>query len=145
MSRYNLRPELNYKPSDIMLKRENNILLTKVDAYSNRIIRLYKYLKDVEKEFILSNQLLRSGTSIGANIAESQSAQSSADFIHKLEVALKEAKETHYWLEKLLIGEYINDIGYQSMSNDNIEIIKLLTSIIVTKKRNMRSGLDVKY
>ena len=145
MSRYTLRPELNYKPSDIMLKRENNILLTKVDAYSNRIIRLYKYLKDVEKEFILSKQLLRSGTSIGANIAESQSAQSSADFIHKLEVALKEAKETHYWLEKLLIGEYINDIGYQSMSNDNIEIIKLLTSIIVTKKRNMSNGLDVKY
>ena len=145
MSRYTLRPKLNYKPSDIMLKRENNILLTKVDAYSNRIIRLYKYLKDVEKEFILSKQLLRSGTSIGANIAESQSAQSSADFIHKLEVALKEAKETHYWLEKLLVGEYINDIGYQSMSNDNIEIIKLLTSIIVTKKRNMRSGLNVKY
>ncbi len=145
MSRYTLRPKLNYKPSDIMLKRENNILLTKVDAYSDRIIRLYKYLKDVEKEFILSKQLLRSGTSIGANIAESQSAQSSADFIHKLEVALKEAKETHYWLEKLLVGEYINEVGYKSMSNDNIEIIKLLTSIIVTKKRNMRSGLDVKY
>ena len=145
MSRYNLRPELNYKLSDIMLKRENNILLTKVDAYSNRIIRLYKYLKDVEKEFILSKQLLRSGTSIGANIAESQSAQSSADFIHKLEVALKEAKETHYWLEKLLVGEYINEVGYKSMSYDNIEIIKLLTSIIITKKRNIRRGLDVKY
>ena len=128
-----------------MLKRENNILLTKVDAYSNRIIRLYKYLKDVEKEFILSKQLLRSGISIGANIAERQSAQSSADFIHKLEVALKEAKETHYWLGKLLIGEYINDIGYQSMSNDNIEIIKLLTSIIITKKRNMSSGFEIKY
>ena len=145
MSRYTLRPKLNYKPSDIMLKRENNILLTKVDAYSDRIIRLYKYLKDVEKEFILSKQLLRSGTSIGANIAESQSAQSSADFIHKLEVALKEAKETHYWLEKLLVGEYINEVGYKSMSNDNIEIIKLLTSIIITKKRNMRSGFEVKY
>ena len=128
-----------------MLKRENNILLTKVDAYSNRIIRLYKYLKDVEKEIILSKQLLRSGTSIGANIAESQSAQSSADFIHKLEVALKEAKETHYWLEKLLVGEYINEVGYKSMSYDNIEIIKLLTSIIITKKRNMSSGFEVKY
>ena len=128
-----------------MLKRENNILLTKVDAYSNRIIRLYKYLKDVEKEFILSKQLLRSGTSIGANIAESQSAQSSADFIHKLEVALKEAKETHYWLEKLLVGEYINEVGYKSMSYDNIEIIKLLTSIIITKKRNISNGLDVIY
>ncbi len=128
-----------------MLKRENNILLTKVDAYSNRIIRLYKYLKDVEKEFILSKQLLRSGTSIGANIAESQSAQSSADFIHKLEIALKEAKETHYWLEKLLVGEYINEVGYKSMSNDNVEIIKLLTSIIITKKRNISTGLDVKY
>ena len=125
-----------------MLKRENNILLTKVDAYSNRIIRLYKYLKDVEKEFILSKQLLRSGTSIGANIAESQSAQSSADFIHKLEVALKEAKETHYWLEKLLVGEYINEVGYKSMSNDNIEIVKLLNSIIITKKRNMRSAVS---
>ena len=145
MSRYTLRPKLNYKPSDIMLKRENNILLTKVDAYSNRIIRLYKYLKDEEKEFILSKQLLRSGTSIGANIAESQSAQSSADFIHKLEVALKEAKETHYWLEKLLVGEYINEGGYKSMSNDNVEIIKLLTSIIITKKRNISNGLDVKY
>ena len=128
-----------------MLKRENNILLTKVDAYSNRIIRLYKYLKDVKKEFILSKQLLRSGTSIGANIAESQSAQSSADFIHKLEVALKEAKETHYWLEKLLVGEYINEVGYKSMSYDNIEIIKLLTSIIITKKRNMSSGFEIKY
>ena len=128
-----------------MLKRENNILLTKVDAYSNRIIRLYKYLKDVEKVFILSKQLLRSGTSIGANIAESQNAQSSADFIHKLEVALKEAKETHYWFEKLLVGEYINEVGYKSMSYDNIEIIKLLTSIIITKKRNMSSGFDVKY
>ena len=128
-----------------MLKRENNILLTKVDAYSNRIIRLYKYLKDVEKEFILSKQLLRSGTSIGANIAESQSAQSSADFIHKLDVALKEAKETHYWLEKLLVGEYINEVGYKSMSYDNIEIIKLLTSIIITKKRNMSSGFEIKY
>ena len=128
-----------------MLKRENNILLTKVDAYSNRIIRLYKYLKDVEKEFILSKQLLRSGTSIGANIAESQSAQSSADFIHKLEIELKEAKETHYWLEKLLVGEYINEVGYKSMSNDNVEIIKLLTSIIITKKRNISNGLDVKY
>ena len=128
-----------------MLKRENNILLAKVDAYSNRIIRLYKYLKDVEKEFILSKQLLRSGTSIGANIAESQSAQSSADFIHKLEVALKEAKETHYWLEKLLVGEYINEVGYKSMSYDNIEIIKLLTSIIITKKRNMSSGFEIKY
>ncbi len=128
-----------------MLKRENNILLTKVDAYSNRIIRLYQYLKDVEKEFILSKQLLRSGTSIGANIAESQSAQSSADFIHKLEIALKEAKETYYWLEKLLVGEYINEVGYKSMRNDNVEIIKLLTSIIITKKRNMSNGLDVKY
>ena len=128
-----------------MLKREKNILLEKVDAYSNRIIRLYKYLKDENKEFIMSKQLLRSGTSIGANIVESQSAQSSADFIHKLEIALKEAKETHYWLEKLFAGEYINDVGYQSMSNDNIEIIKLLTSIIITKKRNMSNGLDVKY
>ena len=128
-----------------MLKREKNILMEKVNAFTNRIIRLYQYLKDSKQEYILSKQLLRSGTSIGANFIESQSAQSSADFIHKLEVALKEAKETHYWLEKLLVGEYINEVGYKSMSNDNIEIIKLLTSIIVTKKRNMRSGLDVKY
>ena len=128
-----------------MLKREKNILMEKVNAFTNRIIRLYQYLKDSKQEYILSKQLLRSGTSIGANFIESQSAQSSADFIHKLEIALKEAQETKYWIDKLLVGNYISHYGHTSISNDNIELIKLLSAIIITKKRNIRNGEDVKY
>ena len=118
-----------------MLKREKNILMEKVNAFTNRIIRLYQYLKDSKQEYILSKQLLRSGTSIGANFIESQSAQSSADFIHKLEIALKEAQETKYWIDKLLVGNYISNYGHTSISNDNIELIKLLSAIIITKKK----------
>ena len=128
-----------------MLKREKNILMEKVNAFTNRIIRLYQYLKDSKQEYILSKQLLRSGTSIGANFIERQSAQSSADFIHKLEIALKEAQETKYWIDKLLVGNYISNYGHTSISNDNIELIKLLSAIIITKKRNIRNGEDVKY
>ena len=128
-----------------MLKREKNILMEKVNAFTNRIIRLYQYLKDSKQEYIRSKQLLRSGTSIGANFIESQSAQSAADFIHKLEIALKEAQETKYWIDKLLVGNYISDYGHTSISNDNIELIKLLSAIIITKKKNIRNGEDVKY
>ena len=128
-----------------MLKREKNILMEKVNAFTNRIIRLYQYLKDSKQEYILSKQLLRSGTSIGANFIESQRAQSSADFIHKLEIALKEAQETKYWIDKLLVGNYISNYGHTSIGNDNIELIKLLSAIIITKKRNIRNGEDVKY
>ena len=85
----------------------------------------------------MTKQILRSGTSIGANVAESINAQSPADFVSKLNIALKEADETYYWLKKLYTAEFITTKEFESMEKDNIEIIKLLTSIIKTKKSNM--------
>ena len=121
-----------------MIKKEGNILVTKSNAFSDRIIKLYQYLEHTSKEMILSKQILRSGTSIGANIAESQGAQSTADFIHKLEIALKEAKETAYWLDKLLTGNYITVAGHTSMYHDNLENIKLLSAILIAKKKKAK-------
>ena len=121
-----------------MIKKEGNILVAKSNAFSDRIIKLYQYLEHTSKEMILSKQILRSGTSIGANIAESQGAQSTADFIHKLEIALKEAKETAYWLDKLLTGNYITVVGHTSMYHDNLEIIKLLSAILIAKKKKAK-------
>jgi len=85
-----------------MLERKENIIQSKVDAYSDRIVRLYQYLRSEKKELIMSTQILRSGTSIGANVMESRNAQSGLDFINKMNIALKEADETEFWLRKLL-------------------------------------------
>lgn len=87
-----------------------------------------------KKEYIISKQIIRSGTSIGANIREAQNAQSNADFVHKLSISQKEADETLYWLELLQETEYISDIEFQSLEKDIIEIIKLLCTIIKTSK-----------
>ena len=87
-----------------------------------------------KKEFILSKQLIRSGTSIGANIKESQNAQSTADFIHKMSIAQKEAWETLYWLELLRETDYITETEFASLEKDSIEIIKLLCAIVKTSK-----------
>ena len=103
-------------------------------TFALRIIRLYKFLNEEKDVRILSKQLLRSGTSIGANVRESVNAQSKMDFINKLNIALKEANETDYWLKKLLSGDYITPNQYQSMHQDNEEIIKILVSIIKTCK-----------
>ena len=84
----------------------------------------------------MSKQLLRSGTSIGANISEALSAESTADFIHKLSISQKEVNETQYWLTLLLRTEYISDKQYESMKQDCEEICKMLTSIIITSKKN---------
>lgn len=102
--------------------------------FATRCVRFYKYLCDKKQEFILSKQLLRSGTSIGANIRESKNAQSDSDFISKLSIALKEADETQYWLEVLLSSEIIDNEEFNAMNNDVSELIALLTSIIKTKK-----------
>ena len=88
-----------------------------------------------KKEFVLSKQILRSGTSIGANIRESKNAESNSDYLHKLSIALKEADETQYWLEVLLLSNIITNSEFDSMNNDVKEIIALLTSII-TKIKN---------
>ena len=117
-----------------MLPRKENIIITKSDIYSNRILKLYQYLTDVKHEFVISKQIVRSGTSIGANIAESRNAQGAKDFINKLNIALKEADETEFWLKKLLYGDYITLIQYESMYQDNDEIVKILTKIIKTMK-----------
>ena len=120
-----------------MLPRKENVIQEKADAYSDRIVRLYQYLTTTKHENVFSKQILRSGTSIGANIAESFNAQSDADFVNKMNIALKEADESLYWLKKLRAGNFITEKEFASMETDNTEIIKLLTSIIKTKKKNM--------
>ena len=107
----------------------NNVVLEKSFAFSVRIVRLDKYLTTKKKEYILSKQLLRSGTSIGANVTEAQRAQSKADFKSKMSIALKEAYETDYWLKLYYKTEYLNTREYNSISTDNEELISLLIAI----------------
>lgn len=103
-------------------------------AYAKRIAKCYRYLKDKKKESVMSKQLLRSGTSIGANVREGIYAQSRKDFISKLNIALKEAGETGYWLEVIHSAEYLTDDEFESMRADNEELVRLLTAIIKTTK-----------
>ncbi len=104
-------------------------------CFSVRIVKLYKYLSEAKKEHVLTKQVLRSGTSIGANIAEAQQAQSTADFISKLNIALKESAETDYWLRLLNATDYLSDVEFSSLINDCREIEKMLTSIIKSSKK----------
>lgn len=106
----------------------------KSKKFALRIIKMYQYLCNEKNEYVLSKQVLRSGTSIGANIRESKRAQSTADFISKQEIALKEADETQYWLELLHESGFIDDSMYSSINADCEEIIKLLVSSIKTSK-----------
>lgn len=114
--------------------KKDNIIREKSYAFSIRIVYLYKYLCEEKKEYTLSKQLLRSGTSIGAIIRESEHAESHADFIHKLSIALKEANETEYWLSILKDTGYIETNLFQPLLTDIHELLKLLTSIIKTCK-----------
>ncbi len=113
-----------------------NVIHDKSFSFALRIVKLYKYLNEEKKEYVLSRQILRSGTSIGANVREGKNAQSNADFVNKYSIALKEAEETLYWIELLNAAEYIGDTAYQSLSNDINEIIALLTSSVKTAKAN---------
>lgn len=117
-----------------MLQRKESVLRNKSEAFAGRVVMLYQYLTKSKHEDVISKQILRSGTSIGANIAESQNAQSTADFINKLSIALKEANETEYWLKTLIKGNYIDEKGYNSMSKDNEELVKMLVRSIKTMK-----------
>ena len=119
------------------MPRKENAIEIKSGLYSDRIVKMYQYLTSHRHENILSKQILRSGTSIGANVAESFNAQSDADFVNKMNIALKEADESLYWLKKLRAGSFITEKEFASMETDNTEIIKLLTSIVKTKKKNM--------
>ena len=112
----------------------DSIMFTKAKAFALRIVRLYKYLRD-RKESVIAKQMLRSGTSIGANIAESRYAQSRTDFVSKLQIALKEAAETLYWLELLRDAELVEpDKAFLSLCDDCTELIKLLTASVKTAK-----------
>lgn len=113
---------------------KEKILFPKSMAFAIRCVNLYKFLTTEKKEFVMSKQLLRSGTSIGANIRESRNAQSLADFINKLSIALKEADETQYWLELLYNTEYITEEEFTSINKDVDELIALLTTSIKTNK-----------
>jgi len=110
-----------------------NIIKNKSFAFALRIVKLNKYLQE-QKEFVLSKQVLRSGTSIGAMIRESEHAESKADFIHKMAIAQKEANESMYWLELLHHSNYLEKNMFDSMESDLIEIQKLLSSIIISSK-----------
>lgn len=112
---------------------KENLVLNKSKDFTLRIIKLYKYLGIERKEYVLSKQILRSGTSVGANIKEAIYAQSKPDFYSKLHIAYKEANETEYWLELLFESDYINENQFISLNTDNKEIIKLLTAILKTK------------
>ncbi len=116
--------------------KENNIIKDKSFSFAIRVVQMFKYLQDEKKEFVLSKQLLRSGTSIGALIREAEHAQSKADFIHKMSIALKEANETEYWLVLLYKTEYIQANAYDSISKDAVELLKMLISIVKTSKNN---------
>ena len=112
----------------------NSILKVKSFDFAVRIIKLYKFLKKQHTEYELSNQLLRSGTSIGALIREAEHAESRKDFSHKLSISLKEANESIYWLELLFATEYMNKKMFDSMITDAIELLKMLIASVKTTK-----------
>ncbi len=114
---------------------DNNVIKQKSKAFALRIINMYKYLSQ-KNEFVMSKQILRSGTSIGANVAESIRAESTADFVHKLSISRKEAEETLYWLELLYETDYIDKEVFISIQSDCDELLRILTSIILSKKDN---------
>ena len=113
-----------------------NIIEEKSFAFAVRIVNLYKHLNETKKEFVLSKQLLRSGTSIGANVAEAEQAQSTADFISKMQIALKEANETGYWLELLYKTNYIGEEQYNFLESKCKSLRAMLVSSINTAKNN---------
>ena len=112
----------------------NSILKSKSYDFALRTVKLFKYLADEKKEFVLSKQILRSGTSVGANIEEAYQGESKADFIHKLAIANKEAFETHYWIRLLRDSGYLEEKFAESLLSDCDELQKLLISTIKTTK-----------
>ena len=118
---------------------KENVIVDKSKAFALRIIRMYQYLCSEKKEFVLSKQVLRSGTSIGANVKEAVRGQSKADFYAKMNIALKECSETEYWLELLHESDYVDDESFDSIYKDCKEILKLLMSITKTQKTERRS------
>ena len=115
-----------------------NILIDKSITFASRIIKLHRFLIKSKKETIISKQIVRSGTSIGANINEANYGQSKADFISKMHIALKETAETEYWLRLLVLSEYIDEKMSESLLNECLEIKRLLIASINTAKNNAK-------
>lgn len=112
----------------------DNVIENKSFQFAIRIVRLYKFLCEEKKEYILSRQLLSAGTSIGANVTESQQAQSKPDFVSKISIALKEASETKYWIKLLGATEYLSENQTKSILDDCVEIEKILVTILKSAK-----------
>lgn len=121
------------------MSSDKNIIKSKSFLLAIRIVKLYQYLTDKKKEFVLSKQLLRSGTSIGALVRESQNAESKADFIHKLGIAQKECDETIYWLELLNATGYLSVKEFASICDESNELLKMIRSAIITSKATYKS------
>jgi len=119
------------------MTERRSIIKDKSFVFAVRVIRLFQFLTEVKKEYILSKQLLRSGTSIGAMVREAQNAESTKDFIHKLGIAQKECDEVIYWLELLKETEYLNEKEFESINDEAIELLKMLRSAILTSKKNL--------
>lgn len=119
--------------------KSENLIVDKSKAFAVRIVNLYKYLCSEKKEYVLSKQLLRSGTSIGANVKEAVRGQSRDDFVHKLSISLKEASKSEYWLELLHETDYITQAQFESIIADCRELIRVLSSIIKTTKEGGRN------
>src|SRR5580704_35204 len=118
------------------MNEKKNVLKDKSFAFAIRIVKLYKYLSQKKKEFVLSKQLLRSGTAVGALIREAQNGESKADFIHKLSIAQKECDETLYWIELLRETNYINEKEFESIYSEANSLLKMIRSAIITTKKN---------
>ena len=122
-----------------------SIVANKSRQFAVRIIRLGQYLQTEKKEFILSNQIIRSGTSIGANIVEALKAISQKEFLQKMYIAFKECNETMYWLDLLYATDYLSEQQFQSLNNDCAELQKILSSITKTTKNNQPSKEKRQY
>ena len=117
----------------------DNLILNKTFDFAVRIVNLHKYISEKEKDPVLSRQILRSGTSIGANVHEAEKAQSLADFYSKMSISLKEANETFYWLKLLCKTEYITESEFISMNQDLSEIIGILTAICKSTQKKIEN------
>ena len=115
---------------------KENVVQQKSFAFAIRVVNAYKYLTEQKKEFVLSKQLLRSGTSIGANVEEATGGQSKKDFIAKISISYKEARETKYWLNLLTATDYLDEKLSKSLLDDTEELCKILSSILLTTKQS---------
>jgi len=118
---------------------KENVVKNKSFAFAVRVVKLYQFLSEEKREFLLSKQLLRSGTSVGAMVREAEHAETKNDFKHKMGIAQKEINETIYWLELLKKTDYLKPDQFESINKDAVEIIKLITAILKSTKANINN------